>query len=225
MDHEQQISHRLVAEGNRLLNDSGRIADFTGIPGPDRLLNDLERCPHAFVIGSIMDRQIKAERAWIIPHELKIRLGSFEFSDLKALSEEQVYVLMNNPRPPHRFKGTMSKNLHAAIRLIDERYSGNAANIWAGRPASATVIKRFLEFKGVGQKISTMATNILVRWMRVPISDYPAIDVSADVQVRRVMVRLGLVSYDPTLDEVIERARAMNPEFPGVEIWSNPVDE
>jgi hypothetical protein len=39
-----------------------------------------------------------------------------------------------------------------------------------------------------------MAANILVRGYHIPFSDYRYIDISADVQVDRVMSRLGFVT-------------------------------
>ncbi|MGI8564592.1 MAG: hypothetical protein ACR2MZ_13780 [Candidatus Dormibacter sp.] len=47
-------------------------------------------------------------------------------------------------------------------------------------------------------------------------SDYKAIDSSADVQVCWVLGRLGLVSEDPGIEEVIRAARVLRPDFPGV---------
>jgi len=78
------------------------------------------------------------------------------------------------------------------------------------------VVFRFLQFHGVGPKIATMAANILARRFKVRFSDYTAIDISADVHVRRVFRRLGLVRSGATPDEVIYKARALNPEFPGI---------
>ena len=59
---------------------------FTGIEDADDLLNDLEGHPHAFVIACIMDRQIKAEKAWAIPKEIEKALGGFSLSRLNGLS-------------------------------------------------------------------------------------------------------------------------------------------
>ena len=47
-------------------------------------------------------------------------------------------------------------------------------------------------------------------------SDYYCIDISVDVQVRRTMTRLGLVNEGASQEELIYRARALHPEFPGL---------
>jgi hypothetical protein len=59
---------------------------FTKIEEADRLLNDLDRYPHAFVIACVIDRQIRAERAWLIPHAVAERLGGFSMNILAKLS-------------------------------------------------------------------------------------------------------------------------------------------
>ena len=88
--------------------------------------------------------------------------------------------------------------------------------IWAGKPSSAALVRRFLEFHGAGPKIATMATNILVRDFKVPLSDYRYVDISADVQVVRVMARLGYVETDSSAEVVVYAARELNPDFPGI---------
>jgi endonuclease III len=71
-------------------------------------------------------------------------------------------------------------------------------------------------FDGVGPKIASMATNILARDFKVPFADYYSIDISADVHVRRVFARLGLCASDATVEQVIYKAKALHPEFPGL---------
>jgi endonuclease III len=166
-----------------------------------------------------MDRQIKAEKAWLIPHELKIRLGGFDFALLASIalaSPERLSNAMLRPTPLHRFPNEMSKNLVAAIQRIESEYGGNAAAIWSGRPSSATIVRRFLEFRGVGPKIASMAANILARELRVQVSDYYSIDISADVQVRRVFARMGFVSANASDEYLVFRARECNPAYPGI---------
>ncbi len=123
---------------------------------------------------------------------------------------------MSQPEPLHRFPNAMARNVHDAIGLISSRYGGDAARIWRGCPSSATVVLRFLEFRGVGPKIATMAANILARELKVPFSDYYSVDISVDVHVRRVFGRLGLVAQGASAEVITYTARAISPEFPGI---------
>jgi endonuclease-3 len=61
-----------------------------------------------------------------------------------------------------------------------------------------------------------MAANILARAFKIPFADYYSIDVSADVHVRRVFRRLGLISEDAGPEEAVYAARALHPKFPGL---------
>ncbi len=206
----------LVKRGEELFSSKAARVSFTNDPQADALLNDLSGHPHAFVLACIMDRQIKAERAWMIPHLISQKLYGFSFSLLRKLSLDEVRDLFSKPEPLHRFPEEMSRNFYAAVQHIDRSYGGDAARIWQNNPPSAEVVLRFLRFRGVGPKIATMATNILARDFKIPLADYYSIDVSPDVHVRRVFTRLGLVSDGASLEEIIYAARALNPQFPGL---------
>jgi endonuclease III len=159
---------------------------------------------------------MKAEAAWMIPFLLSERLGTFEFEALRRVSLSRIERLMTKPQPLHRYPAQMALNVHAAIRAIAHKYNGDAAQIWVGRPSSSLVVYRFLEFRGVGPKIASMAANILARRFKVPFSDYYSIDISPDVHVHRVFTRLGLIPKDTSPDALIFRARAAHPMFPGL---------
>ena len=212
----KQIAQILVDKSQTLFDSPRGLIPFTRNVQADKLLNDLESTPHAFVLACVMDRQIKAELAWLIPYRISEKLGNFKFHSLAALSPEEVKNLMTVPEPLHRFPSEMAKNFYCAVQTIAAKYNGNALNIWSGKPSSAEVVYRFLEFRGVGQKIATMATNILARDLKVELSDYYSIDVSVDVHVRRVFYRLGLIPANASSEQVIFRARALSPEFPGL---------
>jgi hypothetical protein len=66
MDSEEKIIKLLKEKGNELLNEPPKNIKFTKNEEADKLLNNLKDFPHAFVLACVMDRQIKAERAWLI---------------------------------------------------------------------------------------------------------------------------------------------------------------
>jgi len=211
--NEAAIRHRLVERGEILFRTAREFTKFTGNTAADNLLNDLEGHPHAFVLACVMDRQIKAEKAWIIPYRISEHLGTFSMREVVKLTREQVADMMSGPERLHRFD-TMSDLFHLAIQRIAIQYSGDAARIWKGKPSSAEVVYRFLEFEGVGPKIATMAANLLARIFKIPFADYFSIDISADVHVRRVFSRLGLCPSDASIEQITYKARALHPHLP-----------
>ena len=190
---------------------------FAGYAAANALLTNLEKTPHAFALACVMDKQIQAKRAWEIPYKISTskEIGSFSMRALKKPSAD-VWRKLFKKYSLHRHHEKMAGEFYLAVHHIADKYKGDAAKIWSGKPRSATVVCRFLEFHGVGQKISTMAANILVRRFRVKMSDYRAIDISVDVHIRRVVKRMGLVPEYAADEMIIWKAREMNPEYPGI---------
>jgi endonuclease III len=211
-----QIRDKLVGLGEEILSRPYKPPEFTGNPEADALLNDLEQYPHAFVIACLMDRPMKAEKCWMIPLLFGKRVGSFAFATLVRLPEAEVLRHFAEPTPLHWMTTDMAEVLWAAVQRIGNQYAGDASRIWHGTPPSAALVRRFLEFKGAGPKIATMAANILVRELRVPVSDHYSIDISPDRHVYRVFERAGLVRKGASTEELIYRARELNPTYPGV---------
>ena len=214
--NEKAIRDILVEHGETLFSAPKQLIQFTKVAEADTLLNDLDTRPHAFVLACVMDRQVKAEKAWLIPYRISEKLGGFSMAALSQLSRADVNRLMSQPEPLHRFVEKMSGFFHSEVQLICNQYECNAARIWSGSPSSAEVVYRFLEFDGVCPKIGSMAANILALEFKIPFADYFSIDISADVHVRRVFARLGLCAPDATVEQVIYKAKALHPKFPGM---------
>ncbi|OHB87923.1 MAG: iron-sulfur cluster loop [Planctomycetes bacterium RIFCSPHIGHO2_02_FULL_50_42] len=216
MNHSQkEIVESLIKRGNELLKQPYKKIEFSKDPKADELLNNIREFPHAFVLACIMDRQIKAERAWLIPYEIYKEINSFEFSKLLLLDLNKTKEIFVR-KSLHRFNDMMAENFFFAIRKIHSDYNDDASNIWENHPKSATIVRRFLQFNGVGIKIATMAANILAREFKIPMGDYICIDISPDIHVKRVFRRLEFISADASNDELIYCARELNPEYPGI---------
>ena len=70
-------------------------AHFTDKQEIDKKINDIKNYPHLFVLACLMDRQIKAERAWEIPYCICRDLCNNDFSfnaHLKLLSNEKKII-------------------------------------------------------------------------------------------------------------------------------------
>jgi len=213
---QQKIINVLIKEGRDYLNEpKEKSIGFSDDFHANHLLSNIKKYPHAYVLACIMDRQIGYERAWIIPYEISKEIGGFEFSRLSKLNERQIYSIFKK-RHLHRFRREMAKSFYLGIKRIEEEYDGDAGKIWRGHPSSAEVVYKFLQFRGVGPKIATMAVNILARDFKVKFSDYSSVDISADRHVARVFKRLGFVSEDADVNGVIYYARSLYPKFPGI---------
>ncbi|MBD3376227.1 iron-sulfur cluster loop [candidate division KSB1 bacterium] len=210
------IQNLLVRRGKEIFNALASFIPFTKNKAADELINDLAHHPHAFVLASIMDRQIKADRAWIIPHKLQEKLGDFKMTTLTKLSKADIQDLLSKPESLHRFVDIMAGCLYDGIQRIENQYDSVASKIWMDKPSSASVVYRFLEFNGIGPKIACMNANILARDFKIKLSDYYSIDISADVHVRRVFTRLGLVPEQASVEQLVYRARGLYPDFPGI---------
>jgi endonuclease III len=209
MDKIVEIAKKRFRE--RKTQDVHLVADSKA----NELLNDIENNPHVYVLACLMDRQIKAERAWNIPLQVFDYFGTHEINKLAEIPLED-YKKVFNGKKLHHFNDMMAEYFYKAILRINETYKGNAAKIWQGKPSSALVVYRFLEFEGCGIKIATMAANLLARLFDVEFSDYYSIEVSPDIHVMRVMKRIGYISQNADREMAIYKARELNPEFPGI---------
>ena len=122
--NETAIRDRLVEHGQTLFRAPRDLIQFTRDPDANALLNGLAAHPHAFVLACVMDRQIKAEKAWLIPLRFSERLGGFSMKALIGLSPADVEGLMSKPEKIHRFVPTMSKLFWSAIQRIGRHYEG-----------------------------------------------------------------------------------------------------
>lgn len=210
-----KIASRLIQRAEELRAKPVGLIQFTGDTAADQLLNDIYHHPHFFVLACVMDQQIKAERAWLIPVIISREIGKVDFDAFAGLDAAWLQAVFQS-KGLHRFNEKTARWFYSAVQRIQDVYDSDASRIWRYEPSSATIVRRFLRFEGVGSKIATMATNILARDFRVPMSEMISVDISADVHAKRVFYRLGLSDVRDNEIDLIYAARELNPEYPGI---------
>ena len=200
------------------ISDTASNANDPGTKAYNDKIADLENYPHLFVLSCMMDTGMNSDKAWIIPYKVAQELlnGDLTFPAFASLSEDAIVQAFEKGNF-HRYKTVKGKVFYSAIRKIANEYDGDASAIWGDNPDSSLIISRFLEFDGCGIKIATMATNLLYRNYKVPMSNLSSIEVSPDVHVRRIFYRTGLVnSSEVSESQIIYAARFLNPDYPGI---------
>ncbi len=170
--------------------------------------------PNAFLVAVLLDERFTAEIVWEGPYKLKQRLGHLDPARIAEMEESKLARVCAEKPAIHREYNKAAKRIRDACILLNRKYEGNAENIWKDNPRTDDLANRFREFNGIGQKKSSMAVNILVRDIGVPARDKRWIDVSDDIQVRRVFQRAGIIK-EYSQQTLIEAARRLNPEYPG----------
>jgi len=181
----------------------------------DKAYDFVARDPLAFVFVTILEQGWKSERVWETLPKLKKRLGHLDINKISKMNDEDLIKIFNHEPKIGRYPSKMALWIKNACKLIISKYQGNAENIWNDTPKSSDLQNRFEEFEGIGQKKASMATNMLIKDLGVKSKDTIGIDVSYDINVRRVFLRTGLVEYD-NMNEILNIARALKPDHPGL---------
>lgn len=209
-DHRK---HRKLAQ--KLLKYGEEILSVKENPATEGLIRDyIKNCPHAFVIGCVMDKRIPYAKAWEIPNLIKKELGGFQL-DMLLNREKKIRRLFEREKL-HRHPTKAADEMMEALKRIKRVYDGDASRIWRPSKRALEIVRDFREFKGIGQKIANMAVKILAQYTNLTGKEY--IDIAVDVHVRRVFRRTGLVGGSPAdfgFDQrIIDKARELHPGYP-----------
>jgi endonuclease III len=211
----RKLRKKLISMARKVYQGPWIVGKFSQNERANELINDIGESPHLFVLGCILGRRFHDERAWETLAHLEERVGSLEIKKLARLSPKDWENAFMKPTSLHRFHYASARNLWAALQRIQREYGGDASRIWGGSPSSATVVKRFLEFEGIGHKTATMAVNILARYFKIPLGDCFSIEVTVEAAMQRVLSRMGVVdSVKPKFIQLT--MREMYPKYPGI---------
>jgi uncharacterized HhH-GPD family protein len=125
----------------------------------DRAANELlETDPLALLIGMVLDQQVKMEKAFAGPYELKRRLGDLEAATIAGMDPERLDKVFRERPALHRFPGNMSRRVQAMCAAVVKEYGGDAAAVWRNARDGDDLAARISALPGFGE----MKTKILI---------------------------------------------------------------
>lgn len=128
---------------------------WTQDPAANRLL---ETDPLALLIGMVLDQQVKMEKAFGGPYELKRRLGGLDAREIASMDPEALDRVFRERPALHRFPGTMARRVQAMCATVAKDYGGDAGAIWRDAKSGDELAARIHKLPGFGD----MKTKILI---------------------------------------------------------------
>lgn len=129
--------------------------EWTQDPAANRLL---ETDPLALLIGLVLDQQVKMEKAFAGPYELKRRLGHLDPRKIAAMDPDKLDAVFRERPALHRFPGSMARRVQALCQVVVEDYDGDAGSVWKKAGDGDDLAARIKKLPGFGE----MKVKILV---------------------------------------------------------------
>ncbi|MGL4617249.1 MAG: hypothetical protein ACRCUM_03340 [Mycoplasmoidaceae bacterium] len=181
----------------------------------EKLLSNFYELPHAILISFIVDDETDSGMAEETPLLIKNALGSLEINELSKLKmNDLVDLFVENKITDNPEKN--AKLIFEMITKINLEYNGQAINIWNDNPSSQELKRRTLEFKGMNARKANLLALVLVNKFKVKLSEYTAINISNDKNVRRAMLEMKLIDEFSSYEDMKKICRILNPNYPGI---------
>jgi uncharacterized HhH-GPD family protein len=118
----------------------------------------LETDALALLIGMVLDQQVKMEKAFSGPYELKRRLGHLDARQIASMDPHQLDQVFRERPALHRFPGNMARRVQAMCATVVKDYGGDAESVWRDARDGDELAARISKLPGFGE----MKTRILV---------------------------------------------------------------
>jgi uncharacterized HhH-GPD family protein len=138
--------------------------NWTGQPEADRLL---ETDPLALLIGLVLDQQVKMEKAFIGPYELKQRIGHLDAVRIAAMDPDELDAAFRQRPAIHRFPGNMAKRVRQLCQVVTEQYGGDAGAIWRDVDSGRELAGRIGSLPGFGEQKTRITVSVLAKKLGV----------------------------------------------------------
>jgi uncharacterized HhH-GPD family protein len=132
----------------------------------------LETDPLALLIGMVLDQQVKMEKAFSGPYELKQRLGHLDVRKIAAMDPDQLDKVFRERPALHRFPGNMARRVQAMCNAVVKDYGGDAASIWRDARSGDELAARISKLPGFGEMKTRIMVSILAKRFGVKPPDW-----------------------------------------------------
>jgi uncharacterized HhH-GPD family protein len=124
----------------------------------------LETDPLALLIGMVLDQQVKMEKAFGGPYELKQRLGGrLDVREIAAMDPDKLDKVFRERPALHRFPGNMARRVQAMCATVVGDYGGDAASIWRDAKTGDELAARISKLPGFGEMKTRIMVSILAK--------------------------------------------------------------
>ncbi|TMF17140.1 MAG: Fe-S cluster assembly protein HesB [Chloroflexi bacterium] len=118
----------------------------------------LETDALALLIGMVLDQQVKMEKAFGGPYELKQRLGHLDARRIASMDPDALDKVFRERPALHRFPGNMARRVQAMTQAVVRDYGGDAEAVWRDARTGDELAARISKLPGFGE----MKTKIMV---------------------------------------------------------------
>ena len=133
---------------------------WTANPEANQLL---ETDPLALLIGMVLDQQVKMEKAFGGPYELKHRLGRLDSREIASMDPDELDRVFRQRPALHRFPGTMARRVQAMCQALVKDYGGDAGAVWRGASDGDDLAARIKRLPGFGDMKVKILISVLAK--------------------------------------------------------------
>jgi uncharacterized HhH-GPD family protein len=169
----------------------------------------LETDPLALLIGLVLDQQVKMEKAFSGPYDLRRRLGHLDARKIAAMDPAGLDKVFRERPALHRFPGSMAKRVQALCQAIVTEYGGDAAAVWSEARDGDDLAARIKKLPGFGDMKVKILVAVLAKkfgvmpqgWEKHAASWHTVADVdSPESMAEARQVKREMRSEKPNLD-------------------------
>lgn len=123
----------------------------------------LETDPLALLIGLVLDQQVKMEKAFSGPYDLKQRLGDLDAEKIARMNPDKLDAVFRERPALHRFPGNMARRVQQLCQVVADKYGGDASAIWRDVSDGAELARRISALPGFGEQKTQITIAVLAK--------------------------------------------------------------